>query len=40
MYIQIFKGYNFHGFCGQLVIWEIFMLKILLAILWIALIGG
>ena len=38
-YVQIFEGCKFWGFCGQLVICEIIILKILLANLWLVLIG-
>ena len=39
VYIQIFEGCNFQGFHGQLAIHKIFILEILLAKLWLALIG-
>ena len=39
VYVQIFEGCNFGGFCSQLAIHEIFILEISLAKLWLASIG-
>ena len=35
VYVQIFKGRNFRGFCGQLAFQEIFILEISLLKLWL-----
>ena len=39
VYIQIFEGCNFQGFCGRLGIRKIFILEISLAKIWLASIG-